>query len=57
MVLGENNTAFATDSLNVVAFDTTSGQSKWTYTVPDQNNDIVDIVASTAGGWLGHKTD
>ena len=55
MVLGENNTAFATDSLNVVAFDTTSGQTKWTYSVPDPNNDTVDIVASTAESGLVTK--
>lgn len=55
LVLGENNTAYATDTVDVLAFNIISGQVIWTYQVPDPNNDVADIVSSSAGGGLVAK--
>jgi Glucodextranase, domain B/IPT/TIG domain len=47
LVLGDNNTAFATDGNNVVAFDATSLQQKWSYS---GTPGAISFVAATSGG-------
>ena len=47
MVLGDNNTAFATDGNNMVAFDATSLQPKWSYA---STGGFLSLVAATSGG-------
>jgi Glucodextranase, domain B/Beta-propeller repeat/Bacterial Ig-like domain (group 2) len=47
MVLGDNNTAFVTDGLYVVAFDATSIQQLWTYT---STGGTLSFINATSGG-------
>jgi hypothetical protein len=47
MVLGDNNTAFATNGYTVMAFDATSLQQKWSYT---STGGALSFVVATAGG-------
>ncbi len=56
-MLGDNNVAFATDqnNLQIVAVDTSSGQTQWTYQVPDTDNDYVQIIAASSGGGVAAK--
>ncbi len=55
MVLGDNGVAYLTDSVLIQAFDINSGQILWTWQAPDPNNDVVNIIASSAGGGLVAK--
>jgi hypothetical protein len=50
MVLGDNGTAYATDSQTIQAFGVNSGQSLWAYT--SQALDGISVIASTPGGGL-----
>lgn len=54
MVLGEDGTAFATDTMQIVAFKVDSGQALWTYQAAPPNT--VSLIASTAGGGVVAKT-
>jgi hypothetical protein len=47
MVLGDNNTAFATNGYTVVAFDATALQQKWSYT---STGGLLSFVVATSGG-------
>ena len=47
LVLGDNNTAFATDGFTVVAFDATTLQQKWSYA---STGGFLSFVAATSGG-------
>lgn len=51
MVLGENNVAFATDGVNLVSFDFTTGQTLWSYQAPSLQHTI-HISAAISGGGL-----
>jgi len=48
LVLGDNNTAFATDATNVVSFNPSNFQQEWTYSSTSGGN--VSLVAATSGG-------
>ena len=48
LILGDNNRAFGTDSVDLVSFDTNSGTQLWTWTAP--SNNILSLVAATDGG-------
>jgi regulation of enolase protein 1 (concanavalin A-like superfamily) len=49
MVLGDNNTAFATDGISVVAFNVPSLAPNWTYT---STGGYLNLVAAIAGGGM-----
>lgn len=53
MVLGENNTVFATDGLNIAAF-TIDGPVQWTWSAP--SGSTASIVAAASGGGLVAKS-
>jgi hypothetical protein len=54
LVLGENGTAFATDTMQIVAFNADSGQALWTYEAAPPNT--ISLIASTADGGVVAKT-
>ncbi len=54
MVLGENQTVFATDGGNVVSFDL-SGALRWSWSDPDVYGQGVTLIAATSGGGLVAK--
>src|SRR5205814_1326704 len=49
LVLGDNNTAFASNGREVIAFDVNSGTSRWAWQ-PQQFDPVPLVAASTGGG-------
>lgn len=53
LLLGENNTAFASNGDKLVAFNVSSGGSQWSWLPPPSNS--IALLASTAGGGVVAK--
>ncbi len=54
LVLGDNGTAFASNSTSIVSFDVISGSTHWSYGATAQNT--LSLLVSVSGGGVSAKT-